>query len=220
MYIETKNYGRIEILGEGSKYGYVKVKFVNTGHIDEFRKDAIKKGEIRDKYAATLCGVGIIGNTKTRGANKKYYVIWRNMILRCYGDINKAYQGKVVVCDRWKTFEYFYNDVSKIAGWDKRLFDLGELDLDKDILQRFKDKKVYSLETCRWVPKKLNRCIQDGQQREFVAISPDGNTYIGSNITKFAREHSLERRQISAVLHNRYKTTLGWKFKYIDKEIV
>lgn len=220
MYFNTRNYGKAEVLSNGNKYGYLKVRFLNTGHIDEFRKDAVKKGEIRDKYAVSLCGVGIIGNIKTRGINKKYYTIWRNMILRCYGSINKTYQDKVTVCNRWKTFEYFFQDIDKIAGWDRQLFELGELDLDKDTLQRFQDKKIYSLETCKWIPKKLNRCIQDGQQKKFMAISPDGDIYIDSNITKFAREHNLERRQISAVLHKRYKTTMGWSFKYIDKEIV
>lgn len=217
--IKTKNYGNVQVLGEGSKYGYLKVRFENTGNIDEFRKDAVLKGEIRDKYAATLCGVGGVGNIKTRGKYKPFYCVWRNMIYRCYSNTNDAYRN-VEVCDRWKTFENFYEDVSKIDGWDSNLFESGKLDLDKDKKQKFCSSKIYSIETCTWLPKEENRCLQDGQQREFKATSPDGVIYLDRNITDFGRKHGLERRQISAVLHKRFKSTLGWTFEYVDKEIV
>lgn len=215
----TKNYGKAEVIGEGSKYGYLKVKFLNTGNIDEFRRDAVLNGEIRDKYAVTLCGVGIIGNIKTRGKYKRYYTAWRNLITRCYANKNKAYD-QVTVCERWKTFEHFYADIPLIDGWNAEMFENGLLDLDKDIKQQFCGFKIYSLETCTWLPKSQNRCIQDNQQKVFTAIAPNGEIYKDRNITDFARKHNLERRQISAVLHGRFKTTLGWRFEYVDKEIV
>ena len=219
MKIKTKNYGLAEIIGDGSKYGYLKVKFLNTGHVDEFRKDAVLKGEIRDKYAVSFLGIGVIGNIKTRGKYKPYYLIWRNFMQRCYAGTNNAYRN-VTVCDRWKTFEFFYKDIPLIEGWDVNQFEAGELDLDKDSKQAFSKEKVYSLETCRWLPKNQNRCLQDGQQRMFKAISPKGTIYLDRNITDFARKHDLERKQISAVLHKRFNSTLGWKFEFVDKEIV
>lgn len=217
--IDTKNFGKAEIIGDGSKYHYVKVRFLNTGNVDEFRIDAVNKGEIRDKWAVSLCGVGIIGDIKTRGKYKKYYTIWRNMITRCYSDQNPAY-SKVTVCDRWKVFQYFYEDVPLIEGWDKEKFENGELDIDKDIKQRHCKNKIYSIDTCCWLNKNINRQIQDGQQHEFIGYSPDGQTFYSNNITEFAREYNLERRQISAVLHGRFKSTNGWKFEFIGKEIV
>lgn len=217
--IETKNFGPAEILGDGSKYGYLKVRFKKTGHIGEFRKDAVMRGEIRDKYAVTLCGVGVIGNIKTRGKYKRYYTVWHNLISRCYDGRNPAYSD-VEVCDRWKTFEYFYEDMPKIDGWDKASFENGQLDLDKDRRQEFSMSKIYSVGTCCWLQKSENRCLQDGQQHRFRAVSPDGVEYYDRNITDFARKHGLERKQISAVLHNRFSSTLGWKFEFVDKEIV
>lgn len=219
MKIKSKNYGIAEIIGDGSKYGYLRVKFINTGNIDEFRKDAVYKGEIRDKYAVSFLGVGIIGNIKTRGKYKPYYLIWRNILHRCYTNTNKAYQN-VTVCERWKTFEHFYNDVPLIEGWDPDRFEAGDLDLDKDLKQEFCSSKVYSVETCCWLPKSQNRCLQDKQQHRFKATAPDGSVYYGRNITAFGREHGLERRQISSVLHGRFVSTLGWKFEFVDKEIV
>lgn len=220
MLVNTKNYGKAEVLGSGTKYNYLRVRFLNTGNYGEFRKDAVEKGEIRDKFAVTLCGVGIIGDIKTRGKYKQYYNVWRNMITRCYHSNNPAYAGVVKVCERWKVFQYFYEDVSKIEGWNKSLFEQGRLVLDKDIKQRYLPNKVYSIDTCTWVSKEINSAIQDRQQRPFIAISPDGVTYVETNITDFGRRFGLERKQISAVLHGRFNTTKGWKFKFIDEEIV
>ena len=221
MVVQTKNFGPAEVIGDGSKYGYLRVRFLQTGHIDEFRKDAIERGEIRDKYAATLCGVGIIGNVKTRGKNKNLYTVWHNMIRRCYAPHdNPAYYNKVTVCERWLTFEYFLADAKQLFGWDEEWFAEGKLALDKDILQSRVKEKVYSPETCIWVSKQTNAHIQDAQQRPFVGVSPDGVRHEGSNITDFARFFGLERRQISAVLHKRFKSTMGWTFHYIDEEIV
>lgn len=221
QFYKTKKYGDVEVIGLGSKYNYYTVRFLQTGNIGEYRKDAVERGEIRDKYAITLCGVGAIGNIKTRGKYKRYYTIWRNMIMRCYHEENKrSYFGKVIVCDRWKTFEYFYDDIQKIDGWDQELFDSGKLVLDKNIKQRHRDTKVYSKDTCKWVDTSENSSIQDAQQKCFIAIAPDGQMFNGDNITAFGREHGLERKQISAVLHGRFKTTMGWKFYYVDEEIV
>lgn len=42
---------------------------------------------------------------------------------------NSAYSN-VTVCDRWKTFEFFYKDIPTIDGWDKQLYTEGKLVLD------------------------------------------------------------------------------------------
>ena len=220
MIFTSKRHGKVEVISDGEKRGYWRVRFLNTGHEDEFRKDAVLHGEIRDKYAVTLCGVGIIGDIKTRGKYKPYYTLWRNMITRCYNTNNPAYHGRVSVCERWHTFQNFYQDVPKIDGWNKAAFETGMLVLDKDIKQRFCAQKIYSIDTCTWTTQSVNSPIQDKQQRRFEAISPSGERLVDTNISKFAREHGLERRSISSVLHGRFKSTFGWQFKYIDEEIV
>ena len=219
MIVTTKNFGRAEIIGDGSKYNYLKVRFLNTGHIDEFRKDAVLRGEIRDKYAVSVCGVGIVGNIKTRGKFKPFYTCWKNMIIRCCSDKNAAHRD-ASVCERWLTFEYFYYDIQLLDGWNAEKFRSGEIEIDKDVKQRYQKSKIYSPTTCVWLETKINAKIQDGQQNPFIAISPNGDKYSCDNISKFAREHNLERKQISAVLHNRFNSTMGWKFSFIDKEIV
>jgi len=219
----TGKYGNILVLSEGKKNGYYKVKFLKTGHIDEFRKDAIKRGDIRDKYAVTLCGVGIIGDIKTKGKYKPYYVIWHGIINRCYNpDVQKKKHRKsylnVTVCDRWKVFENFYHDCRELDGFDEKKFLDHEIVLDKDLRQRHSEHKVYSPKYCQWISAKENAKIQDAQQKYFIAYAPDGTVYRDFNITEFAKKHNLERRHISGVLHGRCKSTAGWKFVY--EEIV
>lgn len=218
--IKSKNFGVARVIDNGYKYGYFKVQFKNTGNIDEFRTDAIKKGEIRDKYAPTLLGIGIIGNIKTRGKYKKYYSLWRNMITRCYSKSNSAYYGKVEVCKEWLVFEAFYEDIKNVDGWNEDEFENGNLVLDKDIKQPFFNHKIYSKNTCTWTTQDINSTIQDAQQREFIGVSENGDTFKSRNISDAARKIGSDRRQVSAVLHGRFKTTKGWKFHYIDKEIV
>ena len=143
------------------------------------------------------------------------------MLYRCYCSDNKAYKGVVAVCERWKTFQYFYEDMRLVEGWDNELFEKGALVLDKDIKQRFSKNKIYDINNCSWVPVSVNSPIQDRQQHRFVAKSPAGEVYEDTNITDFARKHNLERKQISAVLHGRFRSTEGWTFEYInDEEIV
>lgn len=214
----TNSCGNVEVLDVANDKAVV--RFLNTGTEKQFRTCWIKDGCIRDPYAKSLCGVACTGDIKTKGKYKPYYAVWHDMINRCYNQNNKragAY-STVFVDDRWLVFENFYNDCKEIDGFDEELFVLGKLVLDKDIKQRYSRSKIYSKDTCVWVDKHTNNRIQDGQQKPFVAISPFGKEYHSYNITDFAREHGLNRKNISAVLHGRGKTVHGWRFSY--EEIV
>lgn len=221
-YYNTNNYGRIKILSISPKYRYANVEFEDTGTIKEFRIDQIESGCVRDPYAKTVCGIGCTGNIKTKGKYKALYSVWHDMINRCYNKNNKRYDAyrNVSVDDRWLVFENFYADVPLIDGYNESLVSSGEFVLDKDIKQRWKDKKVYSKDTCTWTSKYTNNQIQENQQNRFIAESPTGEIFEDFNITRFAKEHNLNRKHISGVLHGRCKTTDGWKFNYSYENIV
>ena len=194
--------------------------FLKTGTIKEFRSDQIRTGCIRDPYAKSVCGVACTGDIKTKGKYKPYYSIWHDMINRCYNPKDKRYKAykNVKVDESWLVFENFYNDMKYLDGFDSTLIESGVLTLDKDIKQRNVENKVYSKDTCIWIDKAINSSIQDSQQKPFIATDPNGVMIRADNITKFAKDHGLDRKHISGILHGRGKTTKGWGFSY--EEIV
>lgn len=214
----TNNCGNVCVMC--TDHGKAVVRFLNTGTIKEFRQHWVEHGCIRDPYAKIFCGVACVGNINTKGKYRPYYNVWHDMIDRCYNKNNKRYKAyrNTSVSDDWLVFENFYGDCKTIDGFDEQLFLNGQLTLDKDIKQRFANTKLYSKDTCTWVSKHVNSSIQDSQQRMFFAVAPDGTKYSHYNITQFAKEHSLNRKNISAVLHGRGKTVHGWRFSY--EEIV
>lgn len=88
----------------------------------------------------------------------KEYKLWRAMLSRCYSDYTKSvrptYEG--VTCSKdWLYMTKFISDVSNLVGYDRSITD-GWV-LDKDILQ--KGNKVYSKDTCCFVPPEINGCL-------------------------------------------------------------
>lgn len=80
------------------------------------------------------------------------YTLWRNMLNRCYGkDYNSKFNayGGVTVCEEWKRFSNFKK------FYDQQHFEGSDLDKDLTIL----GNKIYSPETCAFIPVKLNRAL-------------------------------------------------------------
>lgn len=107
---------------------------------------------------ATVAGVGIldIKMVDCDGNVLKTYTIWKSMIQRCFSDkIKKLHPTyiDVTVCDEWKYFSKFDEWYTKnvILDWH----------LDKDLLSP-KDK-IYSPNTCCFLPREINGMIQSHQ---------------------------------------------------------
>lgn len=103
-----------------------------------------------------ICGVGIndVPIATRHGSIKDVsYKKWKSMLERCYSE--KYHQKepsylKCEVCDEWKRFSNFkkWFDENYIEGYH----------LDKDILGN--GSKVYSPETCCFVPQEINKALQ------------------------------------------------------------
>jgi len=102
-----------------------------------------------------VCGVGVndwVGNVKVGGKLIMECQLWQNMLKRCFTDGFKQSRPtyKDVTCSKeWLSMTNFVNDVSKMKG-----FGLSGWCLDKDILQ--KGNKLYSKDTCCFVPQEVN----------------------------------------------------------------
>ena len=116
-----------------------------------------KKGNIKCPYKPRYYGVGYLGEgkykTRENGKIHKYYKIWYNMLTRCYDsefqERNPTYKGCTAEND-WFNFqnmaEWIENNYYEVPG--------ERMHLDKDIL--CKGNKVYSRETCIFVPERIN----------------------------------------------------------------
>ena len=93
----------------------------------------------------------------------EYYKRWRNIVVRCYNEgsleASPTYTD-VNICEQWKYFTVF-KDWMKTKPYHKGLH------LDKDIL--FQGNKVYSPETCAFVPQYVNKSllIRENARGEF-----------------------------------------------------
>lgn len=116
-----------------------------------------KKGNVSNPYDKTVYDVGYygVGKYKAKIGKKitKEYDFWRGMIKRCYEPytINKqpAYKD-CFVCKEWHNFQNF------AKWWEENVYDCNNerMHLDKDIL--CKGNKIYSPETCVFVPERIN----------------------------------------------------------------
>ena len=161
---EVIGYGE-RILKRGEKL--YTVRFDKSGYISCFCKRNILNGYIRDPYFPHIHGVGYLGmrsvkDTYTNNPDEKEYGLWEKMLSRCYNSNDKSYSnygGKGVrVCERWYSFENFFNDLPSIPGFNDWLMYPHVYRLDKDILQEGipDDQKVYSPETCMFISKRDN----------------------------------------------------------------
>jgi hypothetical protein len=138
------------------------VRFENTGGISKAAAGNVRNGLVRDNFARTVYGVGYFGdgNFRARHPNNgpctKEYGTWSSMLFRCYSKDRDASTlrnyGDCTVCDEWHNFQNF-------AKWCQTQPEMlyPDSSLDKDI--RVKGNRVYSPETCCFVPQYINTAI-------------------------------------------------------------
>ncbi|MGG0308199.1 hypothetical protein ABEY43_06265 [Priestia megaterium] len=187
--------GDVEILEvfKKGKWGHTHVqgKFLDTGFEFETTPYNIVQNRISNYLRPSVRGIGIIGYAAKyadRDTYTKEYNLWDSMIERCYchlEDKHSTYKD-VEICERWLRFDYFLEDVVKIPNYDKwKSWHLSkdkegscEWNLDKDIKCYNSNKKVYSLETCLFIPRSLNSKFaayaSDAIKKEIVELVNKG----------------------------------------------
>ena len=136
----------------------VEILFLKTGFETTVELGHIKSGYVKDPYAPSVCGVGIVGTkhpSTINGLQTKEYVLWQSMLKRCYSDALKkkypTYEG-CEVSDNFLHYGYFYEWCNKQIGFGNKYWQL-----DKDLL--VKGNKVYSENTCVFLPQEINTLL-------------------------------------------------------------
>jgi len=129
------------------------VLFLDTGYISKNKAyKEFKNGNIKDLYNKNIFGVGFIGEGTYKTDNKMNNTWW-HMLQRCYDKTTQEKQPTYIgctVCEEWHNYQNFAN------WYDENYYEVDnqKMEIDKDIL--IKGNKVYSPETCVFVPKKIN----------------------------------------------------------------
>lgn len=156
--IGKNNFGSKMIITKYNNTDDINVYFPNSNYTAHNRayKDFLE-GKIKSWYDKVILGVGYFGIGKYKSSiNYKVtnqYRCWYNMLQRCYDNkLHKTHPTYIgcTVCDEWHNFQNF-------AQWyDLNFYQIinEEMHLDKDIL--IKGNKVYSPETCVFVPVRIN----------------------------------------------------------------
>jgi hypothetical protein len=150
----------------------IQVRFTDTGNLVKARYWNFKRGLIKNVYDKAIYGVGFFGEGEYKshlnGKRTKVYNTWIQMIHRSYSEKlqikQPAYKGCSVV-EEWHNFQNF-------AKWyEENYYEIEgqRMELDKDIL--VKGNKLYSPDTCVFVPKAINNLlIKPSMKRETLPV--------------------------------------------------
>lgn len=178
--VMTKKLTTEEFVAKARKIHFDKIDFSKVVYVNAHTKVLLKCNICGKEWFATpnsilngsgcpicfrfkpICGVGINDvNLPTRIDNirDKAYQHWKSLLERCYSDKYQnrqlSYQG-CTACEEWKRFSNFK------SWFDKNYVD--GYQLDKDVL--FKGNKLYSPETCCFLPRELNASFQNARINE------------------------------------------------------
>ena len=136
----------------------VAIQFVNTGYETTIELVQVKRGNVKDPYSPSVHGVGVLGTKhpySINGVKTKEYELWSSMLERCYSDALKKRRptyGDCKVSNNFLHYEYFYEWCNQQVGFGNEGWHL-----DKDLL--IKGNKVYSEDTCVFIPKEINMVL-------------------------------------------------------------
>ena len=187
---KTDRIGEKGINKFGSKM--IITKYIDNKHIDVYfpeynwifkhtRYDHFKDGKIKCPYEPRVYGVGYLGEGKYKvrenGKITDEYNIWYNMLQRCYDPKSQERYPTYKGCE----VEGYLLNFQNMGKWiNENYYEIpGErMHLDKDIL--CKGNKIYSRETCIFVPERINtlfvKCDSTrGKNPIGVSLRPSGN---------------------------------------------
>ena len=177
-----------------------------------------KKSKIRNPYDREYYGVGFLGRAYCK--NEKFvdslsFKTWEWMLQRCYSDKalkrNPTYMP-CYVCEEWHEYYNFK------VWFEQNYYTIEDeiMEIDKDIL--FKNNKIYSPETCIFLPHCINSifCKTDAKRGKY----PIGVSY-HKRIGKFSSYCTINNQRIHLGYHNTsedaFNTYKSFKEQYIKR---
>lgn len=165
----------------------VKVKFVDSSYTTFSTTGNIRSGSVKDKMSPSVYGVGVVGvnSISTNQKPHQEYVFWNSMLQRCYDLSYKLKRPTYIGCtssNNFKYYPYFKDWCNKQVGFGNKGWCL-----DKDIL--VKGNKLYSEDTCCFVPREINSLFAlSGNTRGLNPIGVQFNLEEGNYSARVSRD--------------------------------
>lgn len=165
----------------------VKVKFVDSSYTTFSTTGNIRSGSVKDKMSPSVYGVGVVGvnSISTNRKPHQEYVFWNSMLQRCYDLSYKLKRPTYIGCtssNNFKYYPYFKDWCNKQVGFGNKGWCL-----DKDIL--VKGNKLYSEDTCCFVPREINSLFAlSGNTRGLNPIGVQFNLEEGNYSARVSRD--------------------------------
>lgn len=150
----------------------VLIVFKQTGGRYTTSISNVKRYSVKDPLFPSILGVGVVGGLQVRsgGVYEDSYLVWKSMLVRCYCQNYQQKFPSYIGCYVSEEFKHYINfkewydkQANKSKGWE----------LDKDIL--FKGNKIYSENTCCFVPQEINSLVSS--KKSSSGLLPIGVTY-------------------------------------------
>ena len=162
----------------------IDIQFEDGSIVEHKAYSNFKNGEIKNPMFPSVYGTGYVGvgnylSCDKNGKHTKCYKTWLDMLRRCYDPNSHTKYTTYINCTvdkNWHNFQNFsqwYYENYYEFGNDERM------NLDKDILN--KGNKVYSAETCVFVPQFLNKLFtkSDNKRGECpIGVCKDGGKFV------------------------------------------
>lgn len=107
---------------------------------------------VKDPYQPSICNTCAIGKTRARtedgSAMKPEYNLYTSIVNQCYNDP----YSDAEIADEWKCFEDFERTLPEVEGYNLWKNNARQYQLDKNTNQQNINHKIYSKDTCAFVP--------------------------------------------------------------------
>lgn len=179
VYLDSKKRG---------KQVYHLVKFVESDNYQYVHSSILNNpSRMRDSSKPHIMGVGYSSGTKDAPFSPhlypRAYEVWCDMINRCYfgGSGMRSYKD-VEVAEEWHNFNNFLSWFEKEV-YDDSAISKFQLALDKDLFGGA--RKIYSPETCCFLPKSINSCLVGLNASDFTKDTARRMSYLELQVNSF-----------------------------------
>lgn len=154
--------------------GNCDIQFEDGLIIKNLQYSSIKRGYVKNPMHLSVQGIGYMGVGKySKGTHSKIHDKWNKILCRSYSESYHKTRPTYRDCsvdEQWHNFQNF-------AKWFEET-SIDDFALDKDIL--IKGNKIYSPETCCFVPLEVNNLLtkSNGSRGKLpIGISKNGKSF-------------------------------------------